>query len=62
MLAKLPEDRPSLDVIETVLRDMVDVLDQPVQFAEGSRANITLPATDDDALPWYRRWLRRSTS
>jgi serine/threonine protein kinase len=62
MLAKLPADRPSLDVVETVLRDMLDVVDQPVQLAEGSRANIALPEPTDNALPWYRRWLRRSTS
>lgn len=61
MLAKLPEDRPSLDVVEAVLRDMLDIVDQPIQFAEGSRANIALPEAPAP-LPWYRRWLRRSTS
>jgi serine/threonine-protein kinase len=59
MLAKLPENRPSLDVVEAVMRDVLEIVDQPVQFAEGSRANITLPAADEP-LPWYKRWLRRA--
>ena len=54
MLAKDSEDRPSLDVIEEVLREMLSIVDQPTRFAEGSRAHIVLPQPE----PWYRRWLK----
>jgi serine/threonine-protein kinase len=53
MLAKKPEHRPGMDEIEQILREMIDVVDQPFRFAEGSRANIALPPDD----PWYLRWL-----
>jgi serine/threonine-protein kinase len=53
MLAKQPADRPSLDEVEATLRCVLDDVDAPVQFAEGSRANIQLPAEE----PWYLRWL-----
>ncbi|HEY5926560.1 MAG TPA: serine/threonine-protein kinase [Kofleriaceae bacterium] len=53
MLAKQPEHRPSLDEIEAALRAALGVVDQPIQFAEGSSANIQLPADE----PWFLRWL-----
>lgn len=53
MLAKQPEQRPSLDEIEDTLRAMLGVVDLPIRFAEGSQANIALPAEE----PWYLRWL-----
>jgi serine/threonine-protein kinase len=54
MLAKQPEQRPSLDEIEQTLRAMLGVVEQPVRFAEGSSANIALPSPEE---PWYLRWL-----
>ena len=53
MLAKQPEDRPSIDEVEATLRGALGVVDQPIQFAAGSSANIQLPAEE----PWYLRWL-----
>ncbi|HUS30231.1 MAG TPA: serine/threonine-protein kinase [Kofleriaceae bacterium] len=55
MLAKHPEERPSLDVVETVLRDALDIIDVPPRFAEGSSAHIALPV--EDPQPWFARWL-----
>ena len=59
MLAKRPEDRPTLDEIEDTLRSSLKLVDQPIQFADGSNAEIRLPHDD----PWYLRWLmvRRTT-
>jgi serine/threonine protein kinase len=53
MLAKRPEDRPSLDEVEDTLRAALRNVEQPPRFAEGSRVNIRLPADE----PWYLRWL-----
>ena len=53
MLAKKPELRPTLDEVEATLRTALGLVDQPIRFAEGSRANIQLPAEE----PWYLRWL-----
>jgi serine/threonine-protein kinase len=54
MLAKRPADRPTLDEIEATLSESLLEIEQPrVRFAEGSRANIKLPADE----PWYLRWL-----
>ena len=53
MLAKHPEQRPSLDEVERALREALDVIDAPPRLAEGSRAHIALPAE----APWYLRWL-----
>lgn len=53
MLAKRAEQRPTLDEIEDTLRAALGVVEQPIQFAEGSSANIVLPAEE----PWYLRWL-----
>jgi eukaryotic-like serine/threonine-protein kinase len=53
MLAKDPAERPSLDVVDAVLRDMLEIVEAPIQFAEGSRPDIVLPRTE----PWYLRWL-----
>jgi hypothetical protein len=53
MLAKYPDQRPSLDVVEAVLRDAIDVIDAPMRFAEGSSPAIVLPRSE----PWYLRWL-----
>ncbi len=53
MLAKQPEDRPSLDEVEDVLRAAMTAVDQPRHFARGSMANIQVQVVD----PWYLRWL-----
>jgi serine/threonine protein kinase len=53
MLAKLPEHRPTLDEVESCLRDALSVVELPPRFAEGSSAHIVLPRTE----PWYLRWL-----
>lgn len=54
MLAKQPEERPSLDEVERVLRSHLDDVDRTsTRFADGSRANIPLPALES---PWTR-WL-----
>jgi serine/threonine-protein kinase len=54
MLAKRPEDRPTLDDIEATLSEALVDLEQPkIRFADGSRANIQLPVDE----PWYLRWL-----
>jgi serine/threonine-protein kinase len=54
MLAKQPEDRPSLEEVERILRSQMDAVDTtPIRFADGSRPNIPLPALDS---PWTR-WL-----
>jgi serine/threonine-protein kinase len=53
MLAKHPEQRPSLDEIEDTLRGAIGVVDTPLRFADGSRAHIALPVEE----PWYLRWL-----
>lgn len=55
MLAKRPEDRPSLDEIEDALRGAVSVVDQPPRLARGSMANIEVQVQE----PWYLRWLIR---
>lgn len=60
MLAKHPEDRPSLDEVEGVLRGVAAVVDAPVQFAEGSAANLAIPPAKPH---WSLRWLEaRSAS
>jgi hypothetical protein len=53
MLAKMPEHRPTLDEVESCLRDALSVVEMPPRFAEGSSAHIILPRTD----AWYLRWL-----
>jgi serine/threonine protein kinase len=57
MLAKTPEERPSLEVVEQVLRIVRDELDGQAapssRFAEGSQAHIVVPRLDS---PWLR-WL-----
>jgi eukaryotic-like serine/threonine-protein kinase len=53
MLAKQAALRPTLDEIEDTLRAMLGVVDDPMHFAQGSQANIALPAQE----PWYLRWL-----
>jgi serine/threonine protein kinase len=57
MLAKRSEDRPSLDEVEDVLRGALGVIEAPIQFAEGSAANIPLPVITDEPA-WYMRWLK----
>jgi eukaryotic-like serine/threonine-protein kinase len=57
MLAKQPADRPSLDEVEDVLRASRDIVEQPMQFAEGSAANIPVPVMADERA-WYTRWLK----
>jgi serine/threonine-protein kinase len=59
MLAKTPEARPSLDEIESVLRAALDDLEAPVRFADGSRANIPVPALES---PWTRWLLMKRTA
>jgi serine/threonine protein kinase len=54
MLAKLPEHRPTLDEVESCLRDALSVVELPPRFAEGSSAHIILPRTEG---AWYLRWL-----
>ncbi|NVB79208.1 MAG: serine/threonine protein kinase [Kofleriaceae bacterium] len=56
MLAKTPEERPDLDEVEDILRACLSIVDAPgkgIRFAEGSSADIPLPANG----PWYLRWL-----
>jgi serine/threonine protein kinase len=53
MLAKRADDRPTLDEIEDTLRAMLGVVERPMQFADGSHANLVLPIEE----PWYLRWL-----
>ncbi len=54
MLAKTPEARPTLDEVERVLRSCQDEVDGPViRFAEGSKANIQIPALESS----WTRWL-----
>jgi serine/threonine-protein kinase len=53
MLAKQPDQRPSLDEVEHALRTALDEIDAPPRFAAGSQAYIALPANG----PWYLRWL-----
>jgi eukaryotic-like serine/threonine-protein kinase len=54
MLAKTPEARPSLDEVESVLRSVEDDVDETLmRFADGSKANIPVPALES---PWTR-WL-----
>ena len=57
MLAKLPEQRPSLDEIEDTLRAALGIVEMPMRFAEGSAANITLPRELTAEPAWYERWL-----
>jgi serine/threonine-protein kinase len=52
MLAKRPEDRPSLDEIEDALRAAVAVVEQPPRLARGSMSNIAVQHVE----PWYLRW------
>ena len=58
MMAKKAEHRPSLDEIEDVLRGALGVVEQPIQFAEGSNPNIVLPAQPPKAESWLTRWLK----
>jgi serine/threonine protein kinase len=63
MLAKHPEDRPSLDEVEDTLRAMLGIVEQPMRFAEGSAANIAIPPANPDEPVWCLRWLKaRSAS
>ena len=55
MLAKKPEDRPSLDTVEAVLQEALSVVEMPPRFAEGSRPNIVLPQEP----AWYLAWLKK---
>jgi serine/threonine-protein kinase len=50
MLAKTPELRPSLDEVEDVLREALETVEQPAALAEGSAANLSVPAV----LPSYK--------
>jgi len=60
MLAKTPEERPTLDEVEQVLRASIDEVDHPkTRFADGSRANIPLPALRST---WTTRWLMTKRS
>ncbi len=52
MLAKQPEDRPSLDEVEDALRAAMTAVDEPRRFARGSSHNIQVQVLE----PWYLRW------
>jgi serine/threonine-protein kinase len=66
MLAKLPEQRPSLDEVERVLRDCLPDVEQTFRFAEGSGVNIPVAidyaSIDLRPSPWYLRWLLAKTN
>ncbi len=57
MLAKSPELRPSLDEVETMLRDCIDCVDETAaRFAEGSKVDIPVGHRGSEDSSWMR-WL-----